>query len=121
MKIKYIPIFTDDLERQVNFFTENLGFEIHGKKNILPGQESILLKTNNPDVFMVVMKDTAYEYRKNRIVLNTDDCLNDYHALKKMIGIKFFNEPQYLPMGLGAEFSDPAGNRYLLIEERSYI
>lgn len=53
------------------------------------------------------------------IILNTDDCLNDYHSLKTA-GVNFHNEPQYLPIGLGAEFSDPLGNHYLLIEERIY-
>ncbi|HTD99663.1 MAG TPA: VOC family protein [Mucilaginibacter sp.] len=119
MKIKYLPVFTDDIEKQVSFFTDNLGFELYGKKTIFSGQESMLIKTHSPDIFIVVVKDTANEYRRGHIVLNSDDCLNDYHNLK-MAGVTFCNEPQYLPIGLGIEFIDPSGNRYLLIEERSY-
>jgi hypothetical protein len=119
MKIKYIPVFTDDIEKQVSFFTENLGFEVCGKKIFLPNQESILIKTNSPDVFIAILKDDTREYGRGRIILNSYDCLSDYHALK-MSGVVFYNEPQYLPMGLGAEFFDPSGNQYLLIEERSY-
>jgi len=119
MTIKYIPIFADDPEKQVSFFTDYLGFELAGTKKVLQGQECTLIKTNNPDIFIIVIKDMMNEYRRCRIVLNSDDCLNDYHTLK-MAGVVFCNEPYYLPMGLGAEFTDPAGNHYLLIEERCY-
>lgn len=119
MKIKYIPVFTNDIEKQVAFFTENLRFEVCGKKNFLPDREGILIKTNNPDLFIVVLTHADKEYSRSQIIINSHDCLNDYHNLK-MAGVVFFNEPHYLPMGLGAEFFDPSGNQYLLIEERSY-
>lgn len=119
MKIKYLPVFTNDIEKQVIFFTTNLGFEIYGKKHIFSGQESILIKTHSPDIFIAIVADAANEYRRGHIVLNSDDCLSDYHHLK-MAGVIFCSEPQYLPLGLGIEFIDPSGNRYLLIEERSY-
>jgi hypothetical protein len=119
MTIKYIPVFTDDVEKQVNFFTENLGFETFGKKSFLPGQEGILIKTSSPDVFIVILMDVNRKHLRDRIIINSYDCLRDYHNLK-MAGVVFDNEPHYLPLGLGAEFSDPAGNQYLLIEERSY-
>lgn len=119
MKIKYIAVFTDDVEKQVNFFNEGMGFEVCGKKSFFPDQESILLRTDNPDVFIAVVEDNKGEYGKNLIILSSHDCLSDYHALK-LAGVAFYNEPQYLPVGLGAEFRDPAGNHYLLLEERSY-
>jgi len=119
MKIKYIPVFTDDIEKQAAFFTENLGFEVCGKKDLLPDQEGILIKTNSPDLFIIVMTAPDRAYARSQIIINSFDCLSDYHNLK-MAGVVFFNEPHYLPWGLGAEFSDPSGNQYLLIEERSY-
>ncbi|MDO3628618.1 VOC family protein [Mucilaginibacter sp. BT774] len=119
MKIKYIPVFTDDIEKQVAFFVENMGFEFYGKKSLLPDQESVLIRTNSPDLFIVILMDADKEFGRGRIIVNTHDCLNDYHNLK-MAGVVFHNEPHYLPMGLGAEFYDPSGNQYLLIEERSY-
>ncbi|MBS1521788.1 MAG: VOC family protein [Bacteroidetes bacterium] len=119
MKIKYIPVFTNDIEKQVAFFTENLGFEVYGKKNLLPDREGILIKTNSPDLFIIVLTDPDQAYTRSQIIINSHDCLSDYHNLK-MAGVVFFNEPHYLPMGLGAEFFDPSGNQYLLIEERSY-
>ncbi|HEY9001734.1 MAG TPA: VOC family protein [Mucilaginibacter sp.] len=119
MKIKYIPVFTNDIEKQVAFLTEILGFEVFGKKNLLPDQEGVLIKTNSPDLFMVVMTAPDGSYARSQIIINSHDCLSDYYNLK-MAGVVFSNEPHYLPMGLGAEFSDPSGNQYLLIEERSY-
>lgn len=119
MKIKYLPVFTDDIEKQTAFFIENLGFEVYGKKSFLPGQESVLIKTNNPDLFIAVHKDTGREFQRGPIIINSHDCLSDYHNLK-MAGVIFHDEPHYLPIGLCAAFSDPSGNQYLLLEERSY-
>jgi predicted enzyme related to lactoylglutathione lyase len=119
MKIKYIPIFTEDIESQARFFADNLGFEVFNKKNILSAQECIVMKTTSPDIFILIAKDSGYDYTKCRMVVNTDDCLSDYYHLKSA-GIHFYNEPQYTPTGLEAEFMDPSGNRCLLIEERSY-
>ena len=119
MKIKYLSVFTDDIEKQIPFFIENLGFEVCGKKSFLPGQESVLIKANNADLFIALHLDTEREVQRGAIILNTHDCLNDYNNLK-MADIIFHDQPHYLPIGLCAAFSDPAGNQYLLLEERSY-
>lgn len=119
MKIKYIPIFTDDIESQVKFFIDNLGFEVCDRKNLLTSRECVVMQTSSPDIFMLVAKDYGYGNRRCNIIVSTDDCLNDYHYLKSA-GIQFYNEPQYTSTGLKAEFVDPSGNRCLLIEERNY-
>ena len=118
MKIKYIPIFTEDIESEVGFFT-NLGFEVYDKKDILASQECVVMQTASPGIFIVIARDYGYGGKKCSIIVSTDDCLNDYHNLKQA-GIQFYNEPQYTPTGLKAEFADPSGNRCLLIEERNY-
>jgi len=56
---------------------------------------------------------------KTQIILNTDDCLKEYHNLKTA-GIDFIDQPQYLAIGLAAEFNDDYGNQYILLEERNY-
>jgi predicted enzyme related to lactoylglutathione lyase len=119
MKIKYIPIFTEDVESQVRFFTDALGFQVCDKKNILASCECIIMQTTNPDIFILIAKDYGRDNRRCSIVVNTDDCLNDYHLLK-LAGIQFYKEPQYTSTGLRAEFVDPSGNHCLLIEERNY-
>jgi predicted enzyme related to lactoylglutathione lyase len=119
MKIKYIPIFTEDVDRQVRFFTDTLGFEVYDKKNILTSRECIIMQTTSPDIFILIAKDYGYNDNRCNIVVNTDDCLNDCHLLK-LAGIQFCKEPQYTSTGLRAEFVDPSGNHCLLIEERNY-
>ena len=119
MKIKYLSVFTDNIEKQIAFFVENFGFEVYGKKSFLAGQESVLIKTNNPDLFIAIHMDSDGEFQRGPIIINSHDCLSDYHNLK-MAGVVFHNEPHYLPIGLCAAFSDPSGNQYLLLEERSY-
>lgn len=119
MKIKYIPIFTQDIESQVRFFADNLGFEVLDKKSIMASQECVVMQTTSPDIFILIVKDYGYGNKKCSMVVSSDDCLNDYHNMR-MAGIQFYNEPQYTSDGLKAEFIDPSGNKCLLIEERNY-
>ncbi|HEY4322944.1 MAG TPA: hypothetical protein VGN20_03130 [Mucilaginibacter sp.] len=53
------------------------------------------------------------------IVVNTDDCLRDYHLLNAT-GIKFEKKPQYTRNGLEAIIIDEHRNIYKLLEKRDY-
>ena len=115
MNIKYIASFTKDIEGQVRFFANDIGFERYIKKNILMSRDCMVMQTANADTFMQMVKDHEYGNRKCSIVVSTDDCLSD-----KLAGIQFNNEPQYTPDGLRAALTDPSCDRYLLIEKRNY-
>ena len=119
MNIKYIPSFTEDIEGQVRFFADDLGFEGYNKKNVLISLDCMVMQTANADTFMQIVKDHEYGNRKFSIVVSTDDRLSNFNDLK-LAGIQFNNEPQYTPDGLRAVFTDPSCDRYLLIEKRNY-
>lgn len=119
MKLKYIPVFTDDMDALISFYGQKLGFTVTGKMAFIEGGEGTVLEGDNlPDAAIVVSAGNNDE-SKACIILSTDDCLNDYH-LYKTKGLFFCTSPRYLPAGMQAEFLDPAGNRFILLEERNY-
>lgn len=90
-----------------------------GNISFMDGEESTVVKAKNLDVALVVTEVNNKAGYKSCIVLNTEDCLNDYH-LYKTSGVFFCIAPRYLATGLAAEFLDPSGNRFILLEERNY-
>lgn len=119
MRVKYIPVFTDNIDEQLNFFIHNLGFKVSENRLIYEDSECRTIETGSPGIFFVLIKRNAWHGGNNCIILNTDDCLNDYYRLKTN-GVVFFTEPQYSSTGLAAYFSDICGNEFLLLEERNY-
>lgn len=119
MKLKYIPVFAEDIGAQMDFYTQKLGFNIISNISFIAGEKSTVLQANNLDVALIMTNASRNNDYKSCIILNTDDCLKDYH-LYKTAGVSFYEAPRYLPAGLTAEFLDPGGNRFILLEERSY-
>ncbi|RCH54959.1 hypothetical protein DJ568_10825 [Mucilaginibacter hurinus] len=119
MRLKYIPVYAGSFEEQLSFYTDKLGFKIVSKIPFYEGAECTLLETGNYDVLLAISKRNLHTNLKSCIILNTDDCLSDHHTLKAL-GVEFFTEPQYQPIGLVAEFTDPCGNKFVLLEERDY-
>jgi predicted enzyme related to lactoylglutathione lyase len=119
MKLKYIPVFAEDAVAQIDFYTQKLGFNAISNISFMKGEESIVLQADNLDVALVMTVSHNGDAYKSCIILNTEDCLKDYH-LYKAAGVFFCEAPRYLPTGLAAEFLDPGGNRFILLEERNY-
>jgi predicted enzyme related to lactoylglutathione lyase len=119
MKLKYIPVYAGNFEEQLKFYTDKLGFRICENVAFQEGGECTLVETGNYDVLLAISKNNLHAESQSCIILNTDDCLNDHHQLKNA-GVDFCTEPHYLPVGLVAEFKDPGGNKFLLLEERDY-
>lgn len=119
MKVKYIPVYTGDFDEQLKFYTQKLGFKIADSVQFYEDAECTLLDTGNFDVLLAISKHNLHTHFKSCIILHTDDCVNDHHMLKAA-GVDFDTAPEYQPIGLVAGFSDPCGNRFLLLEERNY-
>jgi len=119
MKIKHVTVFVKNMEEAVGFFTEKLGFS--AGENALFDEKSneVPIRINNTDQYLNLVIDKDNAGFKSRVVLNTEDCLKDYHHLKTQ-GVDFKNQPQYLSSGLYAEFYDNYGNEFVLLEERDY-
>ena len=119
MRIKYVPLFAEDVDEQVRFFTETLGFKPVEKANLYKNGKTRLVSAPDGDVLIAISDNEAYEGFKSCIIMNTDDCIKTYHQLKTD-GVSFSKEPQYMAAGLVAEFTDGYGNRFMLLEERNY-
>jgi catechol 2,3-dioxygenase-like lactoylglutathione lyase family enzyme len=119
MNIKYTLIFVKDLEKAVCFFTDKLGFSALNKVTFDTRYITVPLRINNTDQYLNLVEDKKNSGFKTRVILNTEDCLKDYHQLKTN-GIDFKEQPQYNAVGLCVEFNDDYGNEYLLLEERNY-
>ncbi|MBT2562398.1 MULTISPECIES: VOC family protein [Pedobacter] len=67
----------------------------------------------------IFLSEQKHQNQTNKIVLTSDDCLEDYCRLKSR-GVIFKNRPAYLSEGLSIEFSDPYGNHFIILEQRNY-
>lgn len=119
MKLKYVPVYAGSFEEQLKFYTEKLGFKIAENILFYEDAECTLLDTGDYNVLLAISKQNLHADSKSCIILNTDDCLNDHYTLRAA-GVSFDTEPEYQPIGLVAEFSDPCGNKFVLLEERNY-
>jgi hypothetical protein len=96
---------------QVSSFTDTDIFLKDCLATVLPGAE-----TEN-DIWVKRVLDQDNQIQK--IILHTEDLLNDYCRFKTS-GINFTQTPIYSEEGLYAEFSDPFGYDYILMEKRNY-
>jgi len=112
-------VFVKDMEEAVGFFTEKVGFSAANGTAPDAQTNQVSIRINNTDQYLNLIVDKEKTGFKTRIILNTEDCLKDYHHLKTQ-GIDFKNQPQYLSAGLSAEFNDNYGNEFVLLEERNY-
>lgn len=119
MKLKYVPVYAGNFKQQLKFYTEKLGFKIIDNILFYEDAECTLLETGDYNVVLAISKYNLPNEFKSCVILHTDDCLNEHYTLK-VAGVEFDTEPEYQPIGLVAEFSDPCGNKFLLLEERNY-
>lgn len=119
MRVKYVPFFTENMEETLKFFTEKLKFKAAGDAGFYDNAACRIVQGAGSDVLIAIAENREYRQNKNQLILNTTDCLNDYHELKAE-GVLFVKEPHYTPDGLAAEFTDGFNNRFVLLEERNY-
>ena len=73
----------------------------------------------DPSVVTTILTESNAPGPPSRIIINTSDCLRDYHYLKQE-SFRFMGEPQYFSFGLAVDFTDEGGNLFMLLEERTY-
>ncbi len=122
MKIKYVSVFARNIEEEIDFLTNKLGFVVKNTLYLQEGVKAILVESGSDEegVLKLVVID-KYSLQDNRtvVVLNTMDCIRSYHQLKAS-GVYFAKSPVYTETGMSAKFEDPSGNIYMLLEERDY-
>jgi hypothetical protein len=91
MKLKYIPVFAEDVNAQINFYTQKLGFSAISNISFMEGEKCTVLQSDNLDVALVVGGSNGTNNAfKSCIILNTEDCLKDY-LLYKTSGVFLHN------------------------------
>jgi predicted enzyme related to lactoylglutathione lyase len=93
--------------------------ELEEEKSNLDNFQEGLVFTNEAGDHKIVVSECAEDSSNSKVLLLTNDCIQDYHRLKDK-GINFTMTPDYTSEGLIAEFLDSFGNRYCLLEERNY-
>ncbi|SKB44961.1 VOC family protein [Daejeonella lutea] len=121
MEESYIPVIVNKLDRALRFFTGKLNFIVSQEVELLPGLKTQVVSPQNRTLSLVLVESPSSDhiYSRNKIIIKTDDCIRDYCTFKKA-GVRFKSEPQYNSTGLMANFSDPFGNLYALLEVRNY-
>ncbi len=119
-KIKYTPVPVSNPLRVKDFLTGMLGFMHWENTTLINGMEGIVVwgnKGNDSSLFL--LKSTDPDDGRAKVIINTDDCLRDYHQLTEA-GVRFITKPEYISMGLAADLVDADGNEFTLLEERNY-
>ena len=80
-------------------------------------EKGVLVKADSDT--NLFLSEQKHQNQISKILLNSDDCLEDYCRLKSR-GVVFKKTPSYLNEGLSAEFSDPYGNDFTILEQRNY-
>jgi len=125
LNIKYIPIYSLDVNAEVEFFIRYFDLIHAGKIRLATNLNGVLLKLDiDRELYLLIIpsewaaghSESAIDFK---IIIHTADCLKEYLFMKEG-GIEFEERPQHLPIGLAAKFKISEGNLYMLLEERNY-
>ncbi len=122
-----MPIFVNDQDEALKFYTQKLGFQLHTDatfgENIrwltvcAPEQkefELALMKANTPELKALVGKQAP---DVPLFCVSTNDCRKTVEELKGR-GVTIISEPEDLPWGVSALFSDLYGNTINIVEPK---
>lgn len=115
LALEYTCLNVNDINNAIQFLRNIL--ELKEESNLDDFQEGLVF--TNGEHHKIVLVECAETIQNPEVLLLTNDCIHDYHNLLDK-GIHFTKNPDYTKDGLTAEFLDPFGNCYCLLEERNY-
>jgi hypothetical protein len=118
----HLQLSVHEPEKACRFLIVHFGFfkcDLDGKR--IPEKQGFLICNNFGDRYLLTAKNNSFSMidADEIILVNTDDCLRDYHLLN-IAEIRFAGKPKYTSNGLEATIIDDYGNRYTLLEKRDY-
>lgn len=121
LSIKYIPLYSKNVDAEVEFFIQHFGLIHAGKILINTDIEGVLVKLDaDKELYLLfIPSERKVDPSNFKIIINTNDCLKEYLAMKNE-GVEFEERPHYLSSGLAACFKLSEGSHFLLLEERNY-
>ena len=127
-----VGLYVRDQDEAVTFYVDKLGFRVHtdarnGNYRWLtvqhPDQPSFQLGLFKPQA-PVLDEDTAQTVKEivakgamPPLILNVDDCRASYEHMKAA-GVEFTQAPEERYGNVDANFRDPSGNGWKMIESR---
>ncbi|MDQ7947792.1 MAG: VOC family protein [Pedobacter sp.] len=111
-----IHVRVGHLKDAANFFEDRLGMPV---EDVMLKENEMCLRIKADDATEILLSEQHNRRQTSQIVILTSDCLENYCRLKAR-GVCFKKGPAYFDRGLCAVFSDPFGNDYTLLEERTY-
>lgn len=117
LSVRYVFIYISKLEEGTIFYRDVLGFE--QMYPIFDLRQNHVAFCNAAIGMGIILIESEQALKGMNLVLNTTDCIKDYLQLKAN-GVAFAKVPDYSDKGLEAEFMDPYGNVFTLLEERIY-
>ena len=116
--ITVVSVPVADQDRSLRFYTEVLGFDVRVDAPFGPGMRWIQLAApgGRCSIALVTWFDRMPPGSQHGLVLTTPDIARD-HALLGARGVAFSGPPEPAPYGTHAEFGDPDGNGWILLEE----
>jgi lactoylglutathione lyase len=114
-KIATAAVYVEDQQRAVQFWTKQVGFEVHRENPMgRPGASWIEAGPAGAASWLVIypkpmMPDWAE--RKPSIVFESENIRKTFEEMRDR-GVQFTQEPKEMPWGPFAIFLDPDGNWY---------
>ncbi|MGM0875178.1 MAG: VOC family protein [Bacillota bacterium] len=130
-KIGHITILVKDYDEAIDFYTNSLGFTLISDNSFGEGMRmrwvTVAPSRQHETAIVFVEADTeekrvlvgSQAAQHVFLVIETDDCFRDYSNMKEK-GVTFLGEPKEMPWGIEVVFEDLYGNRFDLLQVKSY-
>jgi lactoylglutathione lyase len=118
-RIATAAVYVDDQEKAVDFWTNQVGFEVRLEKEMGPKAKWIELSPKGAESCIVIYPKSMmadWAERKPSIVFESDNVRATHEEMRSR-GVTFQQEPQDLPWGPFAIFLDNEGNLFGLREK----
>ncbi|OAS82997.1 MULTISPECIES: VOC family protein [Metabacillus] len=128
-KIGHITILVKDYDEAIDYYTNTLDFTLISDNSFGEGMRWVTVAPAKQHETAIVFVEADTDDKKERVgsqaaghvflVIETDDCIRDYQNMKEK-GVTFLGEPKDMPWGIEVVFEDLYGNRYDLLQVKSY-
>ena len=115
-RIKFVSIPVSNQDRALEFWTEQVGFQVATDRPFMPGQRWIELKIPGGQTGLVLFTPPGQEARIGQFQNISFDCDNveKTYAELSAKGVEFVQPPKKESWGTSAIFKDPDGNTFVM-------
>ena len=120
-KLLHVSVPVGDYDEALKWYTEKLGLEVRRDNTFGEGFRFLTVGTKQqPDLEIVLVKNQPGILEVAKVsawVFGTDNCRREVETLKER-GVEILSEPEEVPWGIQAAFTDLYGNTFVLVEEK---